>query len=99
MLTTQFQDVMISLIAKSHALDQCGSAPKRSTRPPAAASIAELSAEVTALRAGTPDEMKEVSGMARVGSGPKALDTKTKELIALAISVAVGWRPCIAFHA
>jgi hypothetical protein len=73
MLTARFQDVLIPLIAKSHALDQCGSAPKRSTRPPVAARITELSAEVKALRAGTPDVMKEFSAMARVGSGPKAL--------------------------
>jgi hypothetical protein len=64
---------MMFPIAESHALDQCGSAPKRSTRPLAAASITELSAEVKALRAGTPDVMKEFSAMARVGSGPKAL--------------------------
>ena len=37
--------------------------------------------------------------MARAASGPEALDSKTKELIALAISVAVRCDPCIAFHA
>jgi hypothetical protein len=38
-----------------------------------------VSAEVKALRAETPNVMKEFSAMARVGSGPKALDTKTKD--------------------
>ena len=61
--------------------------------------VAELSAEVKALRAGAPDVMKEFSAMARAASGAEALDAKTKELIALAISVAVRWDPCIAFHA
>ena len=37
--------------------------------------------------------------MAMAASGPEALDSKTKELIALAISVAVRCDPCIAFHA
>jgi len=37
--------------------------------------------------------------MARAASGAEALHAKTKELIALAISVAVRCDPCIAFHA
>jgi hypothetical protein len=47
--------------------------------------ITELSAEVKVLRAGAPDVMKEFSAMAMAASGPEALDSKTKELIALAI--------------
>ena len=61
--------------------------------------VTELSAEVKVLRAGAPDVMKEFSAMATAASGPEALDSKTKELIALAISVAVRCDPCIAFHA
>ena len=61
--------------------------------------VTELSAEVKVLRAGAPDVMKEFSAMARAASGPEPLDSKTKELIALAISVAVRCDPCIAFHA
>ena len=61
--------------------------------------VTELSAEVKVLRAGAPDVMKEFSAMAMAASGPEALDSKTKELIALAISVAVRCDPCIAFHA
>jgi AhpD family alkylhydroperoxidase len=61
--------------------------------------ITELSAEVKVLRAGAPDVMKEFSAMARAASGAEALDAKTKELIALAISVAVRCDFCIAFYA
>ena len=61
--------------------------------------VTELSAEVKVLRAGAPDVMKEFSAMAMAASGPEALDSKTKELIALAISVAVRCDPCIAFQA
>lgn len=43
--------------------------------------------------------MKNFSGMARAALEPKALDVKTKELIALAVSVAVRCDPCVAFHA
>lgn len=51
------------------------------------------------LRAGAPDAMTAFSGLARAALEPKALSTKTKELIALAISVATRCDGCIAFHA
>ena len=51
------------------------------------------------LRTGSPDVMKGFSTMAQAALAPKALDTKTKELIALAIGVAVRCDDCIAFHA
>ena len=59
----------------------------------------EMAVAVRELRAGTPDVMKEFSALARAALEPKALDVKTKELIALAISVATRCDPCIAFHA
>jgi len=59
----------------------------------------EMTTAVRELRAGTPDVMKEFSALARAALEPKALDVKTKELIALAISVATRCDPCIAFHA
>ncbi len=59
----------------------------------------ELSGELRHLRSGAPDVMKAFSGLAQAALAPKALDTKTKELIALAISVAVRCDDCIAFHA
>jgi len=59
----------------------------------------ELSALVKQLRIGTPDTMKAFSAMAQAATAPKALDTKTKELVALGIAVAARCDPCIAFHA
>jgi len=59
----------------------------------------ELSVAVKEVRGGAPDAMKAFSALARAALEPKALTTKTKELIALAISVATRCDPCIAFHA
>jgi len=59
----------------------------------------ELSAMLRDLRSGSPDVMKAFSAMAQAALAPKALDTKTKELIALAIGVATRCDDCIAFHA
>jgi AhpD family alkylhydroperoxidase len=60
---------------------------------------AGLSAPLKELRGGAPDVMKGFSALARAALDAKALDTKTKELIALGISVAIRCAPCIAFHA
>jgi AhpD family alkylhydroperoxidase len=51
------------------------------------------------MRSGAPDVMKAFASIAQAALQPKALDTKTKELIALAISVAVRCDDCIGFHA
>jgi AhpD family alkylhydroperoxidase len=59
----------------------------------------EMSVATKELRAGTPNAMKEFSALARAALEPTALNVKTKELIALAISVATRCDPCIAFHA
>ncbi len=60
---------------------------------------AMLSGELKTLRAGAPDVMKAFSAIAQAALKPGALDVKTKELIALGISVAVRCDDCIAFHA
>jgi AhpD family alkylhydroperoxidase len=60
---------------------------------------AEFSQPLRELRSGTPETMRSFSALARAALEPKALDTKTKELIALGISVAVRCDACIAFHA
>jgi AhpD family alkylhydroperoxidase len=60
---------------------------------------AGLSAPLKELRTGAPEVMKGFSAMARAAMEAKALDTKTKELVALGISVAVRCDACIAFHA
>lgn len=59
----------------------------------------EMSKLVKELREGSPDAMAAFSSLAQAGTSDGALDQKTRELIALAISVAVRCAPCIAFHA
>ena len=58
-----------------------------------------LSGDLRKLRGEAPDVMKAFSGLAQAALGGEGLDTKTKELIALAVSVAVRCDDCIAFHA
>jgi AhpD family alkylhydroperoxidase len=58
----------------------------------------ELSGSLKNLRTGAPDVMKAFSGLAQAALQAKALDTKTKELVALGIAVAVRCDDCIAFH-
>jgi AhpD family alkylhydroperoxidase len=58
----------------------------------------ELTALLRNLRGGAPDVMKAFAGIAQAATASKALDAKTKELIALGIAVAVRCDDCIAFH-
>ena len=58
-----------------------------------------LSQALQPLRAGANDTMKAFSAMASSALETKALDVKTKELMALAISVATRCEACVAFHA
>ncbi|WP_034995955.1 carboxymuconolactone decarboxylase family protein [Beijerinckia mobilis] len=51
------------------------------------------------LKGATPDVMKAFSEMGKAAHAKGALDGKTKELVALAIGVAVRCAPCIAYHA
>jgi AhpD family alkylhydroperoxidase len=60
---------------------------------------ASLTQHLKTLRAGSPDLMQTFSECAKIALKPGALDTKTKELMALAISIAVRCDDCIAFHA
>ena len=57
-----------------------------------------LSGELKTLRGGAPEVMKAFSSLAQAALTQGALDPKTKELIALAIGVAVRCDDCIAFH-
>jgi AhpD family alkylhydroperoxidase len=59
----------------------------------------DLRAGLREMRAGAPEVMKAFADIAQAALQTKALDPKTKELIALAISVAVRCDDCIAFHA
>lgn len=58
----------------------------------------EVKALMRTLRGDTPDVMKAFSSLAQAAAAPKALDAKSKELIALGISVAIRCDDCIGFH-
>ena len=58
----------------------------------------DLSAQIRTLRSGAPEVMKAFSAIAQAATAAKALDAKTKELIALGIAVAVRCDDCIGFH-
>ena len=61
--------------------------------------MSEMNGAVRDVRKAAPEVMKAFSDMARAAHSGEALDGKTKELVALAISVAVRCDPCIAYHA
>lgn len=61
--------------------------------------IGELRGPLRELRTGSPDVMKGFSAIAQAATKANALDSKTKELIALAVAVAIRCDDCIAFHA
>ncbi len=58
-----------------------------------------VSADLGQLRTNTPEVMKAFGDLGRAATADGALDKKTKELIALALSVASRCDPCIGFHA
>lgn len=64
-----------------------------------AALIAGMNTAVGNMRQASPEVMKAFGAMARAAHADGALDAQTKELIALAIGVAVRCTPCIAYHA
>jgi len=70
--------------------------------PNATAGYSELtkgvSKRLASLRASTPDVMKGFGDLGRAATAAGVLDSKTKELIALALSVAARCEPCIGFH-
>ena len=58
-----------------------------------------VSSGLSSLRASTPDVMKSFNDLGKAATAPGVLDAKTKELIAMALSVAARCDPCIGFHA
>jgi AhpD family alkylhydroperoxidase len=50
------------------------------------------------IRDGAPEAMKAFAGLSVAATATKALDAKTKELIALAIGIAVHCDGCVAYH-
>ena len=51
------------------------------------------------LQRGAPDTMKGFAALSTAATASKAIDTKTKELMALAIGIAVHCDGCVAYHA
>jgi AhpD family alkylhydroperoxidase len=50
------------------------------------------------LQRGSPDTMKAFAALSAAATASNALDTKTKELMALAVGIAVHCDGCVAFH-
>ena len=59
----------------------------------------EVSATLAKLRADIPDTTRGFSSLAQAATREGALDKKTKELIAMALSVAARCDSCLGFHA
>ena len=53
---------------------------------------------VKLLREGAPEPMKGFGALAMAATASEAVDTKTKELMALAISITLHCDGCVAFH-
>ena len=60
---------------------------------------AEVSASLAKLRADIPDTTRGFAALAQAATKDGVLDKKSKELIAMALSVAARCDPCIGFHA
>ena len=61
--------------------------------------IASVSANTAKLRKGIPDVMQGFNATAGAAGKDGVLDAKTKELIAMALSVAARCDPCVGYHA
>lgn len=59
----------------------------------------QVSANLAKLLADTPDLVRGFSALAGAATREGALDKKTKELIAMALSVAARCDPCLGYHA
>lgn len=60
--------------------------------------LTHIQGQMTALSEMAPDTMQGFGALHKAATAPGALDTKTKELIALAIAVSARCDGCIAFH-
>jgi AhpD family alkylhydroperoxidase len=58
----------------------------------------EVMAGVGLLQRGVPDTMKAFGALSTAATASKAIDAKTKELMALAIGIAVHCDGCVAYH-
>lgn len=60
--------------------------------------VKDTSAELGTLRGEIGDTLRGFTAMAQAATKDGALDAKTKELIAIALSVSVRCDPCLGFH-
>ena len=60
--------------------------------------IAGISAKTAQMRQEIPDVMQGFGAMVQAAGKAGALDAKTKELVAMALSVAARCDPCLGFH-
>jgi AhpD family alkylhydroperoxidase len=58
----------------------------------------EVITGIGALRQGAPEAMKAFAALSSAATATNALDSKTKELMALAIGIAVHCEGCVAYH-
>lgn len=58
----------------------------------------DVTAGVGLLRKGAPDTMTAFAALSGAATAAQAIDTKTKELMALAIGIAVHCDGCVAYH-
>ena len=58
----------------------------------------DVASGVGLLRRATPEPMKAFAGLAASATATHAIDIKTKELMALAIGIAVHCDGCVAYH-
>ena len=58
----------------------------------------DVATGVGLLRQGAPDTIKAFGALSTAATASKAIDTKTKELMALAIGIAVHCDGCVAYH-
>jgi len=61
--------------------------------------IERTDSRIAEVRRGAPDVVRAFNGLAKASTAPGALDTKTKELIALAIGITARCDGCLAYHA
>jgi AhpD family alkylhydroperoxidase len=58
----------------------------------------DVTAGVKLLQQGSPDTVKAFGALAAAATTSKAIDTKTKELMALAIGITTHCDGCVAYH-
>lgn len=58
----------------------------------------EVVAGIALIRNSAPEVMKAFAGLSVAATTPRTIDAKTKELIALAIGIAVHCDGCVAYH-